>query len=372
MTPPKTTRLVFDGALGPMFRMHIVNRLLTILTLGVYSFWAKARVRRYLASHTTLLGDRLEYTGTGWELLRGFLIFMIGVYLPLVAAVGAAVVYLPAEAAGFVGGAATLFLLFLLPVGRYLGTRYRLSRTQWRSVRFGLDGRAWVFALATLVSWLMSVASLLLAAPQAQLLRERYRLNNIAFGDLEGHVTAQFYKAPYWSWALLIGDVIALAALIWFVREFAVLYVSLPNFQMADIFNFEVIFLYLKQVSLSLVYFFIVSLFTSIFIIYFWHQSRMLIFVVEKFRLLGEGKKDWVAFHPPQQPGEFLYLMLGNFILTVVTLGFAAPITWQRTMAYVSRFTVINPAALESAAQNALRRPRDGEGLLEAFDIGAV
>ena len=52
----------------------MVNLLLTIVTLGIYRFWAKTRIRRYLWSQTEFLGDRFEYTGTGKELLIGFLI----------------------------------------------------------------------------------------------------------------------------------------------------------------------------------------------------------------------------------------------------------------------------------------------------------
>ena len=48
--------------------MQIVNVCLTILTLGVYHFWGKAKVRRYLFSHTAFAGDRFAYHGTGKEL----------------------------------------------------------------------------------------------------------------------------------------------------------------------------------------------------------------------------------------------------------------------------------------------------------------
>lgn len=65
---------VYDGRLGELYVLFIKNLLLTIITLGIYRFWAKTRVRRYLWSHTSLFGDRFEYTGTGKELFLGFLI----------------------------------------------------------------------------------------------------------------------------------------------------------------------------------------------------------------------------------------------------------------------------------------------------------
>jgi uncharacterized membrane protein YjgN (DUF898 family) len=38
----------FRGTGGEYFRIWIVNLLLTILTLGIYSAWAKVRQLRYL------------------------------------------------------------------------------------------------------------------------------------------------------------------------------------------------------------------------------------------------------------------------------------------------------------------------------------
>ena len=57
-----------DGAAATLAPIVIVNTLLTIITLSIYRFWAKTRVRQYLWDQTSLDGDRLEYSGTGKEL----------------------------------------------------------------------------------------------------------------------------------------------------------------------------------------------------------------------------------------------------------------------------------------------------------------
>ena len=57
------------------------NVLLIIVTLGIYRFWAAARQRRYLWSRTEVIGDRLEWSGTGKEMFIGFLIVTL-VLLP--------------------------------------------------------------------------------------------------------------------------------------------------------------------------------------------------------------------------------------------------------------------------------------------------
>jgi Bacterial protein of unknown function (DUF898) len=40
-----------------------------LITLGIYRFWATTRVRRWFWSKVTIDGERLEYSGTGFELL---------------------------------------------------------------------------------------------------------------------------------------------------------------------------------------------------------------------------------------------------------------------------------------------------------------
>lgn len=66
--------LSFVGDMGPLFGLVIVNALLSIVTLGIYRFWARTRVRRYLWRNMQLLGEPFEYSGVGSELFVGFLI----------------------------------------------------------------------------------------------------------------------------------------------------------------------------------------------------------------------------------------------------------------------------------------------------------
>ena len=76
-------RLRHHGEVYDLFGIHMVNMALTIVTIGVYRFWAKTRIRRFLWSQTSFLGDRFEYTGTGKELLLGFAIVMVFLIISL-------------------------------------------------------------------------------------------------------------------------------------------------------------------------------------------------------------------------------------------------------------------------------------------------
>ena len=73
----------FHGNWGGFFKIAIMNLLLTIITLGLYRFWATTREREYLWSQTQFIDERLEWTGTGMELFIGALMVSILLGIPI-------------------------------------------------------------------------------------------------------------------------------------------------------------------------------------------------------------------------------------------------------------------------------------------------
>src|SRR4051812_6107878 len=69
---------------GALFKICYLNLLLTVVTLAIYRFWAKTRLRRYVWRHVAVGGESFEYTGTGKELLIGFLKALLVLFPPLV------------------------------------------------------------------------------------------------------------------------------------------------------------------------------------------------------------------------------------------------------------------------------------------------
>ena len=74
-TQPSVTNysLNFHGKGGEYFSIVIVNWLLTVITIGLYYPWAKARQLQYLYGATELEGDRFTFHGTGKEMFKGFI-----------------------------------------------------------------------------------------------------------------------------------------------------------------------------------------------------------------------------------------------------------------------------------------------------------
>lgn len=85
--PPRRRehRFTFSGSAGEYFGIWIVNLLLKVVTLGLYSAWAKVRKRRYFYGHTLVDGAPFDYLADPWAIFRGwclgvaaFLIYSIG------------------------------------------------------------------------------------------------------------------------------------------------------------------------------------------------------------------------------------------------------------------------------------------------------
>ncbi|MDB5968915.1 MAG: hypothetical protein JWQ90_1365 [Hydrocarboniphaga sp.] len=69
--PPAPERFRFTGDGGEYFRIWIVNIALTILTLGIYSAWAKVRRLQYFYRHTEVAGSSFDYHGKPLAILYG-------------------------------------------------------------------------------------------------------------------------------------------------------------------------------------------------------------------------------------------------------------------------------------------------------------
>ncbi|MDR2260036.1 MAG: DUF898 domain-containing protein [Azoarcus sp.] len=77
-------RLQFTGSGGEYFRIWIVNLLLGVLTLGIYSAWAKVRREQYFHRNTLLDGSGFDYHGNPKSILKGRVIavaFVAGLWL---------------------------------------------------------------------------------------------------------------------------------------------------------------------------------------------------------------------------------------------------------------------------------------------------
>lgn len=141
--------LKFHGTGGEYFRIWIVNLVLTLLTLGIYSAWATVRERRYFYGHTEVAGGRFDFHGEPLQILFGRII-------AIVLLIGWSQGALLHSAIPFISAAIVLGLLPMFLV-RALG--FRLRHTSLRNIRFGFSGKIsdaykalWPYIAALLVA----------------------------------------------------------------------------------------------------------------------------------------------------------------------------------------------------------------------------
>jgi len=67
----------FSGTGGEYFRIWVVNLLLTLITFGVYSAWAKVRKTRYFYQNTRVDGHAFDYHGAPLAILRGRVLALV-------------------------------------------------------------------------------------------------------------------------------------------------------------------------------------------------------------------------------------------------------------------------------------------------------
>lgn len=203
-TATDTLKGAYEGEGMPLFWLALKTGLLTLITLGIYRFWAKARIRRYLWSATAPGGNPFEYTGTGLEKFLGFLfaVVILAVYLGLFQIllffVGLSVFsggdseedIIRQIAATYLTAFATLPLLYY---AQYRGRRYLLSRTRWRGVRFGAEKGAWGYVWRALGYTLLSIMSLGILIPLQTFKLEKYMYDRTWYGD------ARFHQEGRWT-----------------------------------------------------------------------------------------------------------------------------------------------------------------------------
>lgn len=120
----------FTGESGEYFRIWVVNTFLTVITLGLWSPWAKIRKRRFFLRHTWVAGANFEYHAQPWPILRGRLI------------AGAAFIlyWFTGEISPRYAPWIALFIAVLAPWLVVSSLRFNLSNTSYRNLRFAFAG----------------------------------------------------------------------------------------------------------------------------------------------------------------------------------------------------------------------------------------
>ncbi len=380
-------RLLYDGRLGDLYRIFVENLLLGIVTVGIYRFWGRTRYRRYLWSHTAFAGDRFEYTGTGGELFRGFLIAMAIFLASIVGLVASQLMFGESHPIlvvflelGFYG-----ILIFVLFAAHYTALRYRLTRTRWRGIRGGLAGSAFTYARRNIGYALLSILTLAQYQPFATIRLIGYRVNNLFFGtarasfDGRGRDIYPRYLLTFLLslliFAMFFGGLLAVAYNALTAEEFrdirAVWSVIFADGEIEErewqwLTEETAVGRLIVWLPLTLVVFIIAWPLLALFV-NCWYLQRLVSYAAARSEIAG------LRFVADVTTARLAKLHGINFLLLVFTLGLGYPVVLNRLWRFAGdNFVVLG--ALDGAliAQSQLATPSRGEGFLEVLDPGMV
>ena len=162
----------FHGNAREYFGIWIVNVMLTAITFGIYSAWAKVRNQKYFLGNTTIDERAFAYHATGLQILIGRIVVISII-------IAASVIGLISPYIQLVVG---IVFLVAIPWLINRGLAFRAAMTSWSNVRFRFEGGYWHAVLVFFVYPVLSVLTLYLASPYAVRAMSRYTIGGHRLG----------------------------------------------------------------------------------------------------------------------------------------------------------------------------------------------
>jgi uncharacterized membrane protein YjgN (DUF898 family) len=304
-------QLRFTGSGGSYFGIWIVNLLLTIVTLGIYSAWAKVRRLQYFYRHTELAGSGFDFHGSPARILLGRII-----------AVTMLVVYnLSVRLHSIWTLVVIIALAAVLPWLLRNSFRFRLYNTSWRGTRFHFRGTVGGAYRVFLLNGFLALITLYIMLPFAHQRLKAYQHHNSWFGQtrFSFHARAgQFYLL----YLMLLAGLLAfgiVAAMSGIGGAFQALAAAQGHGGHVDpkLIIRTLVILYGALILVSII---IGPFFHALMTNLIWNNTR-----------LGEHR---IECH--MSPLKLIWISVSNLVLVVATLGIFIP--WA--MVRLTRFHV--------------------------------
>ncbi len=344
----------FTGTPREYFGIWIVNVLLTILTLGIYSAWAKVRRQRYFYGNTWLAGANFEYHARPVQILIGRIIV-----LALLAAYNVALQFFP-----IFGLAIGLLLLGALPWLVMRGMRFTARVTSYRTIRFDFTGTYWGAFRAYILGGLVIYLSAGILAPLASQWIWNYRFSNLRYGDRPISCEPRLEKmfAQWWMPAIVfVGGALVTIGLVVLVVAATFSGFGEPDVD-ADSPGAGIMVLamiYFAFVPFILLYAFASLLYTA--------GTRNVAFnetVIDGRHMLASSIARW----------RYAWIAVSNFFATVFTLGLARPWAAIRMARYLALVTALDATGSLDDYFGTMRDSGAAVGSefmdVEGFDVG--
>ena len=349
----------FHGTWQEFAGIAFPNLLLTIVTLGIYRFWATTREREYLWGKSDFIDERLEWTGRGIELFIGFIMvfFLIGLPIFVIQMISQGLIF-RGETIIAIGVTVLMFIMlfYLTGVAYFRALRYRLSRTYWRGIRGGSDDPGFQYGLSYMWKSVAGWLPIFLMVPWSMISLWNERWNAMSFGPHRFSATAEwtplmkryllFYLVPF---LLFVGGAI--------LGISAAASGNTPDA--------------LSGTGMAVGAIFVIFAVLALYILL---PLAALAFYSKYFRLaVGGLRLHNLEFEFRARAPDWILFFLANMAIVFCTLGigyiFMPYRNWKFFVDHMEAYGEIN---LDDLTQSETVVSKHGEGLLDAFDVGAI
>jgi uncharacterized membrane protein YjgN (DUF898 family) len=291
------TPITFTGNASEYFGIWIVNFLLSIVTLGIYSAWAKVRRKKYFYQHTLIDGVCFDYHANPIAILKGrviaFVLFVAYNFL--------------AQANPILGAGLFLVLLLGMPWLVLRGVIFNARNTSHRGLRFDFKGRYAEIAKVFIVYPLLVMLSLGLAYPWWMQRLNQTMINGHRFGlstfDCQATVGG-FYRIYIKLLAVLIGISILVAVVLGGAIK-PLLATEIAGFAKTSIFLLSLLMILVYLLMLAGVGAYVQTRTSNLV----WNHTQL----------------DTVHFSSTQRTRDVMWLYATNIFALIFTLGLATP-----------------------------------------------
>jgi uncharacterized membrane protein YjgN (DUF898 family) len=335
-----TSDVQFHGKAGEFFSIWIVNLLLTIVTLGIYSAWAKVRTNRYFYSNTEIDGHRFSYLAEPMQILKGRIIGLVLFCC-----------YFLASAFSPILGVVIILVLFLCsPILVCLSLRFSMRMTAYRNVRFNFTGSYGKAFVTFLFLPILAFFTLYLAMPWVMKKMDEFICTHITFGDKE--IQAEFKTGEYYFAA--IGATLILVVLM--VITAIAMGGSFAAFADPEVAAEMSMSMLIIMVAYVLAFLLASSFYTARIRNHIFNHSRI---------------DEVASFKSDVTVGKLIWLRLSNFLALVGTLGFAMPWAHVRSAKFFAGVTMVNVlnGADNVVVDSSKAASAIGEEVADVFDV---
>jgi uncharacterized membrane protein YjgN (DUF898 family) len=338
--PAGPQRMKFHATGGEYFRIWIVNLLLTIVTLGIYSAWAKVRRNQYFYSSTELADSSFEYHGNPLAILKGRILagLFVGAYA------------LTAHSSPLLALLALLVLGAISPWFIWKSLQFRLHNTSYRGIRFRFAGDKHDAYINFMVRPWLSGVTAGLAVPFVHQRATAWTHGSARYGNARFSFDAavsDFYKL--YGWFVLIGGG-GFALLLWLIMSGAPPADGLPG--SAEARATEAGFVALAGYAW---FFLVYPLFMQLTQNLVWNHTSL------------EGHQ----FQSDMRWGRMVFITVTNYLAVICTLGLFLPFARVRTLRYrLESIALLPDGSLDDVlAVSQEEIGATGEGASDFFDF---